>query len=67
MDTGDWLADTRASYDTVAGSYADLTRAGLDGEPYLQAALALFAGLVRQAEGGPVADVGCGRGTSRPT
>jgi ubiquinone/menaquinone biosynthesis C-methylase UbiE len=25
-DTGGWLEDTRASYDTVADSYADLTR-----------------------------------------
>ncbi|WP_144124975.1 class I SAM-dependent DNA methyltransferase [Catellatospora sichuanensis] len=58
----DWLADTRTSYDTVARSYSDLTRDALGGEPYLRAALALFADLVQTAGGGPVADVGCGPG-----
>jgi ubiquinone/menaquinone biosynthesis C-methylase UbiE len=57
-----WLADTRASYDTVAESYADFVRDSLAGEPYLRAALALFADLVHAAGGGPVADVGCGPG-----
>lgn len=55
---GDWLADTRDSYDTVAVDYADLTRELLDGLPHLRAALRLFAEEVR----GPVADVGCGPG-----
>lgn len=62
VDTDDWLTDTRVSYDTVADSYADQLRDGLDGQPYLLAALALFAELVRGAGGGPVADVGCGPG-----
>jgi len=57
-----WLADTRTSYDTVAESYADFVRDSLVGEPYLRAALALFADLVHAAGGGPVADVGCGPG-----
>jgi SAM-dependent methyltransferase len=57
-----WLADTRTSYDTVAGSYADRVRDTLAGEPYLRAALAVFADLVHAAGGGPVADVGCGPG-----
>jgi SAM-dependent methyltransferase len=57
-----WLADTRTSYDTVADSYSDYTREALAGEPYLLAALALFADLVHAAGGGPVADVGCGPG-----
>ncbi|GLW30563.1 class I SAM-dependent DNA methyltransferase [Actinoplanes regularis] len=57
-----WLADTRTSYDTVAGGYADLVRDSLSGQPYLRAALALFADLVHAAGGGPVADVGCGPG-----
>ncbi|BCJ47500.1 methyltransferase [Actinoplanes ianthinogenes] len=57
-----WLADTRTSYDTVAGSYADLVRDSLAGQPYLRAALTLFADLVHAAGGGPVADVGCGPG-----
>jgi SAM-dependent methyltransferase len=55
----DWIKDTRASYDTVAAAYADLTRDALAGEPYLRAALAIFAELL---EGGPVVDAGCGPG-----
>ena len=58
----DWLSDTRASYDTVADSYAGQLREALDGAPYVRAALALFAELVRAGGGGPVADVGCGPG-----
>lgn len=57
-----WLADTRTSYDTVAESYADLVRGAMAGQPYLRAALALFAEQVHAAGGGPVADVGCGPG-----
>ncbi|MEU0190156.1 class I SAM-dependent methyltransferase [Streptomyces afghaniensis] len=62
MNTDQWLADTRTSYDTVAVSYADQLREALAGEPYLRAALALFADLVHATGGGPVADVGCGPG-----
>jgi SAM-dependent methyltransferase len=62
MNTGGWLADTRASYDTVAVSYADQIREVLAGKPYLRAALALFADMVHAVGGGPVADVGCGPG-----
>jgi SAM-dependent methyltransferase len=58
--TGDWLDDTRVSYDTVAAGYADFVRDSLDGQPYLRAVLTLFADLVPAA--GPVADVGCGPG-----
>ncbi|HEX5119187.1 MAG TPA: class I SAM-dependent methyltransferase [Pseudonocardiaceae bacterium] len=61
MDT-DWLADTRTSYDTVAASYAEMLRGTVPEQPYLWAALSLFAGQVRAAGGGPVADVGCGPG-----
>lgn len=57
-----WLADTRSSYDTVAVNYADQLREAIAGEPYLRAALALFADMVHAAGGGPVADVGCGPG-----
>jgi len=57
-----WLADTRTSYDTVAASYAEFTRTLLDQTPHERAALALFAEQVREAGGGPVADVGCGPG-----
>ncbi|MFG3253399.1 class I SAM-dependent DNA methyltransferase [Streptomyces sp. NPDC048172] len=61
-DTGRWLADTRTSYDTVAASYAERVPGALDDDPYLRAALSLFAELVRAGGGGPVADVGCGPG-----
>jgi SAM-dependent methyltransferase len=57
-----WLTDTRTSYDTVAVSYADQTRSAMAEQPYLRAALALFADMVRIAGGGSVADVGCGPG-----
>lgn len=56
------MADTRTSYDTDAAGYADRVRGLLDGSPALRASLALFADLVDDAGGGPVADVGCGPG-----
>ena len=62
VDTDDWLGDIQASYDTVAGSYADQMREALVGQPYVLAALTLFAELARAAEDGPVADVGWGPG-----
>jgi SAM-dependent methyltransferase len=62
VETDGWLADTRTSYDEVAVSYAAQQRDSLTGVPYLRAALALFADLVRAAGGGPVADLGCGPG-----
>lgn len=60
--TDGWLSTTRTSYDTDAGGYAEKVRGLLEGSPYLRASLALFADLVREAGGGPVADVGCGPG-----
>ncbi|RZS32425.1 methyltransferase family protein [Herbihabitans rhizosphaerae] len=57
-----WLADTRASYDADAESYADEVRDSLAGNPFLRAPLTLFADLVHADGGGPVADVGCGPG-----
>ena len=57
-----WLEDVRVSYDEVAVSYADQLRDVLSGEPYLRAALALFADMVCASGGGPVADLGCGPG-----
>jgi SAM-dependent methyltransferase len=62
MDAGGWLEDTRISYDEVAASYADQLRGALDGMPYVRAALALFADMVRRSGDGPVADLGCGSG-----
>ena len=62
MDTEDWLADTRTSYDTVAENYADVVRDLLDEMPHERAAFATFAELVQATGGGPVADIGCGPG-----
>lgn len=62
VDTDEWLADTRISYDNVASGYAEQMRDALDGARFLRAALALFADAVRAGGGGPVADVGCGPG-----
>lgn len=61
MNEDGWLTATRASYDTVAVSYADQVRGAMAERPYMRAALTLFAGTV-PAGGGPVADVGCGPG-----
>lgn len=58
--TGTWLEDTRASYDTVAASYAEFVRGTPDGGD--GPALARFADAVTGGAGGPVADVGCGPG-----
>ncbi|MGI3199487.1 hypothetical protein ACRJ4W_14345 [Streptomyces sp. GLT-R25] len=56
------MEDTRASYDTVAASYADQLRNLLDETPHEREFLALFAEQVRTRGGGQVADVGCGAG-----
>ncbi|MCR6486895.1 class I SAM-dependent methyltransferase [Amycolatopsis sp. OK19-0408] len=53
-----WLADTRTSYDTVAASYAEFVSGALEEQPYMRAALTLFAAQVD----GPAVDVGCGPG-----
>ena len=62
LNTDGWLEETRASYDTVAATYADQLRNLLDETPYERTALALFAEQVRTSGGGPVADLGCGPG-----
>lgn len=62
VETSDWLADARTSYDTVADSYADHMREALGGTPHVRAALALFAELVSATGERLVADVGCGPG-----
>ncbi len=51
----------RASYDSVADTYAELDVGNLAPHPWLRAALAAFAEAVRGL--GPVLDVGCGPGT----
>lgn len=62
MNADGWLTDTRASYDTVAVSYADQMRDALAEHPYLRSVLALFADMVHAAGDGLVVDVGCGPG-----
>lgn len=62
MQTGDWLEDTRTSYDRVAESYADLVRGSLSTQPHLSGALRTFAEIVNGDGGGTVLDVGCGSG-----
>lgn len=57
-----WLSDTRSSYDIDAPGYTEKVRGLLDGNPYLRASLTLFAELVHDSGGGPVADIGCGPG-----
>ncbi|WP_370940043.1 trans-aconitate 2-methyltransferase [Amycolatopsis sp. cg13] len=55
----EWLTDTRTSYDTVAEDYAAFVRDAFAEQPYLLAALELFAAQVSDS---PVADIGCGPG-----
>jgi SAM-dependent methyltransferase len=57
-----WLDAIRRSYDTDAAAYADQVQGLLQANPYLRAGLRLFAELVDDAGGGPVADIGCGPG-----
>jgi hypothetical protein len=56
MPESDWMTDTRTSYDTVAASYSGLLRDSLDEQPVVRHVLALFAGMVHGAGGGPVAE-----------
>ncbi|MEU7600626.1 class I SAM-dependent methyltransferase [Streptomyces sp. NPDC040724] len=56
------LRVTSDAYDAVAVLYADLVRNGLGGLPLDRSVLAAFADLVRAADAGPVAELGCGPG-----
>jgi len=58
----DFLSVTRVAYDTVAGQYAEFIDGMLAEQPLDRAMLAAFADLVRAADVGPVADLGCGPG-----
>ncbi|MEU7023367.1 class I SAM-dependent methyltransferase [Streptomyces sp. NPDC046203] len=53
---------TRAAYDSVASTYADLFRDSLPGLPLDRAILGAFGELARAAGDGRVADLGCGPG-----
>ena len=55
-------ARTRTSYDILAADYADYYRSELAAKPLDRALLGGFAELVRTADVGPVADLGCGSG-----
>lgn len=50
------------AYDTVTVDYADILRHELAAKPWDRTLLATFAELVRTADGGRVADLGCGSG-----
>jgi SAM-dependent methyltransferase len=56
------LAAIRESYDTVAPDYVERVKVPDGIDPLGRAMLAAFAELVRAADRGPVADLGCGPG-----
>ena len=62
MDKSDYLSRTSESYDVLAAAYADRFSDELAAKPLDRAVLAGFAELVKAAEVGPVADIGCGPG-----
>jgi SAM-dependent methyltransferase len=62
MTEPDFLAATRAAYDTVAARYAENIPERYHSNPLHHAMISVFAELVRAAGDGLVADVGCGPG-----
>ncbi|MGC5011359.1 class I SAM-dependent DNA methyltransferase [Streptosporangium sp. DT93] len=62
MTEPDFLTATRAGYDDAAVPYAELIAARFFDNPLDHAMISVFAGMVRAAGDGPVADVGCGPG-----
>ncbi|HTZ29764.1 MAG TPA: methyltransferase domain-containing protein [Streptosporangiaceae bacterium] len=62
MPEPDFVRSTRSSYDAVAADYAERFRHELADRPLDRAILGAFADLVRAADVGPVADIGCGTG-----
>ncbi|AWI29436.1 class I SAM-dependent methyltransferase [Streptomyces tirandamycinicus] len=62
MTDPSYLAAVRESYDTVADDYAALVKPPSALDPLSRSMLSAFAELVRAADRGPVADVGCGPG-----
>ena len=62
MTEPDFVRATRLSYDAVAGDYFSRFGHELNEKPLDRAMLAAFAELVRAADLGPVADIGCGTG-----
>ncbi|WP_117213596.1 class I SAM-dependent DNA methyltransferase [Allorhizocola rhizosphaerae] len=62
MTEPSYLRETRAAYDTVAGDYARLLITKPPETSLDLAMVATFAELVKAADVGPVADLGCGPG-----
>lgn len=62
MTSSSHLATVRTDYDAVAQAYAAFVGEAFAGQPLNHVMVQVFADLVRQAGGGPVADVGCGPG-----
>ncbi|HZE32365.1 MAG TPA: methyltransferase domain-containing protein [Actinoallomurus sp.] len=62
MTEASYLDTTRTAYDAVAVRYAELFGNHLADPPLDRALIAAFAELVRAADAGPVADLGCGPG-----
>ena len=62
MTEASYLSTTRTAYDAVAVRYAELFGDYLADLPLDRALIAAFAELVRAADAGPVADLGCGPG-----
>ncbi|MGW1028579.1 class I SAM-dependent methyltransferase [Streptomyces sp. NPDC002577] len=62
MTEPSYLAAVRESYDTVAADYTRLVKRPAELDPLSRAMLTAFAEVVRAADRGPVADVGCGPG-----
>jgi SAM-dependent methyltransferase len=58
-----YLSTTRTAYDAIAVRYAELFDNYLADLPLDRALIAAFAELVRAADAGPVADLGCGPGS----
>lgn len=58
----DSFSTTREAYNSNAERYAEFVRDGLRDRPFERAMLGVFAELVKAADLGPVADVGCGPG-----
>jgi SAM-dependent methyltransferase len=56
------LATVRTSYDAMAQAYTAFAPEAFAGRPLNHVMVQAFSDLVRQAGGGPVADVGCGPG-----
>jgi SAM-dependent methyltransferase len=62
MTEPSFLRTTRADYDAAAVAYTEFVSNKLEEMPLDRAMLAAFAELVRAADTGPVADLGCGPG-----